>query len=194
MDNHKSGEPGVIDQNWQYNSGQLTDNQNLDSKEAVKKSNTTPKSGLNWSASEFLSHEKNGGWYMLLIIGTVILAAIIFYITKEILSVIAILVLGVATGVYGALKPRVLEYSISDHGITIGDKNYNFTQFKSFSLIEGSAMPSIQLLPQKKFAVPVSIFVSPEDIDLVINTLGNYLPFEKKQRDFVDKLSSRLRF
>ncbi len=76
----------------------------------------------------------------------------------------------------------------------IGDKNYNFTQFKIFSLIEGSAMPSIQLLPQKKFAVPVSIFVSPEDIDLVINTLGNYLPFEKKQRDFVDKLSSRLRF
>lgn len=198
--NNLKNEPQVTDQQWTYNSGQLEpQTQPISQPQTVDAAETNnpaeAKDGeLRWSASEFVSHEKNGGWYSMLIAGTIILSVIIYFFTRELLSVIAIIVLAIATGVYGALKPRVLDYSITHSGINVGDKSYNFSQFKSFSVIEGSAVPSIQFLPQKKIAVPLSIYVSPADLDLVVETLGNYLPLEHKERDFVDKLSSRLRF
>ena len=149
---------------------------------------------VSWTASEFISHEKNGSWFAMLIAGSIILGASVYIITKAWISIIAIIVLAAAVGVYGNIKPRVLNYSITPNGIDIGPKHFAHSDFRSFAFIEEGAMPSLQLLPLKRFMAPITMYLDPAQADAIIETLGDYLPFEHRERDFVDKLSSRFRF
>ena len=176
----------------QYNSGQLEQQQAPDFTQGVAE----PSRGdaVSWSASEFIAHEKNGSWYAMLAAGAIILAIIVFIITREWFSMIGIAVLAVAIGVFGNLKPRELSYAVAPDGITIGDKHFGYETFTSFAVIEDGPMPSIQLLPQKRFMVPITMYLDPAQVDEIIDALGDYLPYEQKKRDMTDRISTRFRF
>lgn len=193
-DNQNNNQPQVVQQQWQYQSGQLE--QPIAPSPAVEPQAEPdrPTVLVSWSASEFVSHEKSVGWYLLLGFLAVLTSAIIFIITREIFSIIVVLVLAIALAVFGNLKPRTLDYALEDSGIQIGDKFFAYGTFKSFAIIEDSTVPSIQLLPQKRFMVPITVYFAPNDEDIIVSTLGNFLPFEHKKRDTVDKISSRIRF
>ena len=186
-------QPQVSQPQWQYQSGQLEQPQ---APEQPATTNTTPDEDnlVQWTASEFVSHEKNGGWYILLGIVALLIAAITFVITRELFSIIVVFVLALAVGVFGALKPRTLNYAIAPDGITVGEKHFTFETFRSFAVIDDGPVPSIQLLPQKRFMVPITMYFDPNNGDEIIETLGQFLPFEHKERDMVDKISSRIRF
>ena len=50
------------------------------------------------------------------------------------------------------------------------------------------------LVGQRRFMVPITIFVDPEHTNEIAELIGQFLPYDQKKRDAVDKLSSRLRF
>lgn len=175
----------------QYTSGQLEQSAGYDQPQApVQEGEMT----ISWQASEFVAHEKNGGWFIILAIGSVLLAATIFLITREIFSIVVIGILTVAVGMFASLKPRVLDYRISPDGVIVGEKQFGYETFRSFAVIEEGAMQSIQLLPQKRFMVPITLYLDPNQVDKIIDILGEFLPFEHRERDFIDKLTSRFRF
>jgi hypothetical protein len=149
---------------------------------------------VKWTASEFISHEKSRSWYVYLALIAVAIAAAFYFLTKDIFSVVVVGLVMVVMGVFGSLKPRTLDYGISPDGIQIGNKNFTFETFRSFSVMDDSPLPSIQLLPQKRFMVPIVMYFDPKDADHIVKILGDYLPFEHRERDLIDKLSSRLRF
>ena len=216
-----NNEPKIIQPQWQYTSGNLSQQQTFNAQpeqtpEAINESNientppapstadTVPTSQgqnndlqqalISWRASEFASSDKNSSWYLLLAIGSVIFAALTFLLTRQIFSVIVILVLGITIAFYGRLKPRILDYTIDKNGIFAGNKYYSFSQFKSFSIIEDQAIPSIHLTPIKKLMMPLTIYISPAETDNIIEILGSFLPFENKKRDIADKISQKLHF
>jgi hypothetical protein len=176
----------------QYNSGQLEQLQASDASERADDNRLDDV--VRWSASEFIAHEKNGSWFAMLIAGAIILGIIVFIVTREWFSLVAIAVLAVAIGVFGKLSPRVLNYQIAPDGITVGEKHFGYEIFTSFAVIEDGAMTSLQLLPQKRFMVPITLYLDPAQVDEIIETLGEYLPFEHRERDFTDRISSRFRF
>src|SRR5579872_7250368 len=45
---------------------------------------------VSWSASEFIAHHKTASWYLQLVLGAIILAALVFFITHDKLSVVVI--------------------------------------------------------------------------------------------------------
>lgn len=176
----------------QYTSGQLEQQQAPDFTQGVAEPHQDGVVG--WSASEFIAHEKNGSWFAMLVAGTIILSAVVFLVTKEWFSIVGIAVLAVAVAVFGNLKPRVLNYAVSPDGLTVGEKHFTYDTFRSFAVIEDGAMVSLQLLPQKRFMVPISMYLDPAQEDAIIDALGEYLPFEHRERDLTDKISSRFRF
>ncbi len=186
-------EPGAVQsQQFQYTSGQLEQPMQSDFSQGVA---APSKDGdISWTASEFIAHEKNGSWFAMLIAGAIILGAAVFIITKEWFSLVAIAVLAAAIGVFGAVKPRELRYSLAQDGITVGEKHFAYNVFRSFAVLDDGALVSIQLLPQKRFMVPISVYLDPAQADDIIDTLGEYLPFEHRERDLTDRLSSRFRF
>lgn len=218
--NKNSQEPQVIQPQWQYTSGNLTQNQTINTpqsqpdhaeqeeaapavqteqqptqnydNQAVKPSPEEPL--FSWRASEFASSDKNGSWYLLLAFGSFVFAGLTYLLTKQVFSAIVILILGITVAFYGRLKPRVLDYSIDKTGINVGNKFYLFNQFKSFSIIEDQAIPSIHLMPIKKLMMPITIYIDPAGADKIIDILGEILPFEDRKRDIADKISQKLRF
>ena len=177
----------------QYQSGSLTQSGVI----GAELASTTPiasADSISWSASEFVHHEKSAAWYLLVCIASLAVAAAIYFVTKELFSAIVIAIVGVAFSALGALKPKVLEYAIAPDGIKIGEKHFSFEAFRSFAVIEDGAMPSLQLLPHKRLAIAITMYFEPKDGDKIVNILGEYLPFEHRTRELVDKLAAKIRF
>jgi len=153
-----------------------------------------PEAQVDWTASEFVAHQKSAGWYLGLVALTILLGAIVYVLTKDVISTVVVAIVGISFGFFAARKPRELHYALDTSGIHMGEKFYPYNQFKSFSLVEEDAAQSVWLMPLKRFMPIITVYFDPNDQDKIANTLSNFLPFENRQPDAVDKLMHRLRF
>jgi hypothetical protein len=149
---------------------------------------------LSWTASEYVSHHKGSGWYLMLVVVAVAISAVIYLMTKDIFSVIVVIVMAVLVGVYGAREPRSRTYAIGEHGLLIGDHYYPYESFKSYSLLREDAIGFVSLAPSKRFMPPMAMYYAPEDEEQIVTALGNYIPYEERKHDLVDRLSQKARF
>lgn len=149
---------------------------------------------LNWTASEFIEHQKSPLWYLLLAILGVAAATILYLVVHDKISTGIILLAALFFGLYAARKPRTQTYTLSQEGIEIGQRVYSFADFKVFSIAEEGAIVSIILMPLKRFMPPLTVYVAPEMEDQVVDFLSQMLPFEQHKPDAVDSLLRRIRF
>lgn len=147
-----------------------------------------------WSASEYITHPKNSGWYAMLAGVTVLVSIAVYLLTTDMFSTAIIVVLGVIVGVFAARQPSVLDYRLDSAGIHIGQRSYLYSAFKSFSLVSDGPFGHISLSPLRRFMPPLAIHYAPEDEDKIIDMLADYLPYEEPKRDIVEGISRRVRF
>lgn len=178
------------DSGWQYTAETTTTETYAPQPTAV----AAPLQPVAWTASEYISHAKGASWFMLLGIGLFVLVAVVYVLTRDIFASIGVGIAGVAFAAFSVRPPRVLNYAINETGIQIGGRFYSYHEFKSFSVMHDGPLPSILLMPLKRFLPPITIFFDPQTEDEIVNVLSAYLPHESKQPDAVDKLMSRLRF
>jgi hypothetical protein len=150
-------------------------------------------SSVTWTASEYLHHDKGIGWYALLFLATVGLAAGVYFVTKDYFATGAIAVLGIVVGVFATRKPGQMNYELSDRGLTVGQKSYSFGQFKSFSVIRSEGPSYISLMPIKKFMPPVEAYFAPADEEKITDLLGKHLPYDERRVSSIDRLSRKLK-
>jgi hypothetical protein len=174
------------------NDGSQEENKDSSEHEAFPQSSSA--GPVSWTASEFIAHEKSTNWYVVLFGGAVIAAGLLWLITKDIISSVAILVAVGILASYSSRKPRELQYTLDDHGIMIGEKRYPYTAFRSFSVIVEGPFSSIELMPLKRFSPPISIYYDPANEDAIADALTPHLPFQPHEPDPVDKLIKRIRF
>lgn len=149
---------------------------------------------ISWSASEFVEHQKDKSWFVGFAGLTVLIVAVIYLITQELITAVVILITAGLFAVSARRKPQTLEYLMDQSGITIGGKFYAYETFKSFSVFDDEAFSSIQLTSLKRFAIPVSLYYPPEEEEKIIAMLGNFLPHEERSHDPVDRLMRKVRF
>lgn len=149
---------------------------------------------VKWTASEYIAHQKGLVWFALLGLALFVLIGAVFLFTRDILASILVGVAGLTFGVFAARPPRVLDYSVDDRGIQIGQKFYPYHDFKSFAIVDEGPVPSVMLVPLKRFMPPITVYYAPTEEDAILNVLANYLPHEEKQPDAVDRLMSKIRF
>lgn len=149
---------------------------------------------VTWTASEYIHLEKNGLWYVifgLVVIGLV--ASDVFLLKSWTFSVLVI-VMAAAVIVYTRRPPRVIQYALSGHqGLYIGERLYQFADFKAFGLIRDGQEHSIMLIPLKRFATGVSVYFPAEAGEKIVDILGSRLPMESLKLDMIDIIVRRLR-
>lgn len=170
---------------WQYNQDEGAEHDQF-SPASIKP--------VNWTASEFIDHEKNSSWFMGLAGLTAVAVGIIFLITKDLVTAVVIIIAAALFGVTAKRKPRTLEYQIDNVGVVIDGKQFPYDVFKSFSVLAEGAFNSIQLMPLKRFMPPISLYFPPENEQQIVTTLGSYLPHEDRTHDPIDRLMRRVRF
>jgi hypothetical protein len=152
-----------------------------------------PNTGISWTASEFMDHQKGGSWYVLCLGAIVVIAGLLYGVTRDIFSSLSAIVLGVLLAVVASRKPRTMEYRVDEFGVSVGARAYSYDEFASFSIIREGSIESFMLLPAKRWMTPITMFFAPSDGDQIFGILSQYLPFEDRDRDGVDKFLHKIR-
>lgn len=161
---------------------------------AIPESQEEIDGALSWSASEFVAYQKSGGWYVSLFIAVLALAALIFLVTRDLISTVTTIIIGILFMIFAARKPRVLTYAISDDGVQIGDKLYPFASMRSFAVIDEGSLRSISLLPMQRFMPAISMYYEPQNEAKIVDALGGVLPQEERKQEIIDKFMHKIRF
>lgn len=148
---------------------------------------------VHWTASEFIAHEKSPLWYLALAGITVILMAFAIFVVHDTVAVVSIFLIAILFGAVASHKPRTLQYTIDSNGITMGNRQFSYGEFKSFGVVKEEAFSNITLAPLKRFAPPLSIYYPPEEEENIVQVLTAYLPVAPVRSDMIDGLLRRIR-
>lgn len=156
----------------------------------------SPKDGdsVSWTASEFIAHQKSAGWYGILVTVALVIAAVIYLLTRDLITTGFVIFGAVVLGYYASRQPRELQYRLDANGVVIGDKHYEYDVFRSFSIVTEGAFSSVIFMPLKRFAPLRAIYFAPEEEERIVNMLMPRLPFEEYSHDAVDRLMRHIRF
>lgn len=149
---------------------------------------------IEWQASEFVDHEKNNNWFVLLGVATVVACGVIYLLSRSIFSVVVILFAAAAFGVTANQKPRTMRYALLSNEVQIGDRRYKYDDFRSFSLMREGALWSVVLQPTKRFMPLITIYFDPNDGEKIFDILASQMTHEERKLDAVDQLMRRIRF
>ncbi len=162
--------------------------------EEYPETETQVRAEASWTASEYIAHHKDTSWFAGLGAATVVITAVIYLVTRDTVTAVVFPIVAVLFGVFAARKPDVLEYKVTNSGIDVAHKHFSFEEFKSFTVHDDGAVPSVLFLPTKRFAPGLTVYFSPDQADEIIDTIALYLPHEDREPDAVDRLMKRVRF
>lgn len=150
---------------------------------------------VEWTASEFVDHQKSIKWFLGLGIFTIVLGVFVFIVTgRDWFGPVVIAMLAIIFGVGAARKPRELAFTISAKGIQIGERLFAYEDLKSFSLMDEGSIEKIVLTPSKRWQPLLSLYFDPSAGDKIMDTLGGYLPYEERLPGLTDKFLHKIRF
>lgn len=149
---------------------------------------------INWTALEFVVHEKNSAWYVYLAAGALVFSGLVYLLTRDLVPAIVVLVVTVVFAVLSSREPRNLAYAIDNSGIHIGDRLYGYERFKSFSVVQEDSIRAVWLMPLQRFMPIIPIYYPEGDEQKIVGALALTLPLENREPDLIDKLMHRLRF
>ncbi len=147
---------------------------------------------VNWEAREFVERERNGGWYVGLIAVGLALGGLAVWLGQW--TFLALIVVSVvAIIVYTSRPPRMLHYSLSDKGLSEGNRLYDFAEFKSFGVLRDDKRFCIVLTPRKRFGARVMVYFPEAQGEQIVDMFGARLPMEEVKFDLLDRLVRFLR-
>ena len=149
---------------------------------------------IEWDAAEYASHDKELTWYGVMVLGSIIIAAVVYLFNRDIFTSIIVLFALIGIVYASGRKTRNLHYSLDSGGIQVDNKYYAFHDFRNFSVSEEGATNGIILIPLKRFVPAINIFVPAELEDRVVGKIAQILPMEQHKVDVIEKMMRRLKF
>ncbi len=172
---------------WEYNTASKAPDE-----QEEPSSNFVPP--VSWSASEYIAHQKNAGWFLTVLLVVFGVAGLVYLLTRELVSTLVIAVIGIAFTAFAGRQPQTLEYSLDGTGLHISNRTYLYGRFRSFAILSDEPIPTIMFIPMRRFDLPISIHFDEADADKIIDMLGTHLPGEETAAPFIDRLMSKIHF
>jgi hypothetical protein len=148
---------------------------------------------LRWQGSEYLHHDRNMGWYAVMVVVVLALMALAIFALKSFTFAALVPVMAVALVIYVHRPPDTLNYTLSHKGLHVNDKLYPFDQFKSFGVVQHNGVNSVVLVPRKRFQIGQTLYFPAEIGEQLVDMLAVRLPMKEIKPDIIDKLLARLR-
>lgn len=148
---------------------------------------------FSWNSPEFTFISKPAGWYGILALVSILLAGVALFF-KQWMAAVLVLVMGTSLGVVAGRRPRVLNYSITNYGVYVGEKAYPFDNFKAHYEGNDYSQVVLELVPVKRFSPLVSLPVLPANHDEIFAAIGEVVPKTEPANNLVDKIFTYLRF
>lgn len=147
---------------------------------------------LRWDGPEYITHDHNPRWYIILGVVTLALMAAAIFLFDSITFAILIPVMTAALVVYTRRGPQTITYTVSRQGIHVGEKLYPYDAFKSFAVSSHGGHHSVILVPRKRFQMALTAYFPEEVGEPLVDMLAARLPMQTHTPDFMDKLLAKL--
>ena len=156
-----------------------------------------PEAQIQWTAHEYVSHDKPSSWYVGFIVITLLMSIAVYFLSGQgfsgLLSSLVIVIMSIALFIYAKRPPRDLTYILGSTSFSIGDKEYRYQDFRSFSFVNTDGIVHIRLDPLHRFGMSVTFYYDPNDHEAILQFLSNRLPNVEREPDLIDRLTQRLR-
>lgn len=176
--------------NVTFSVGGIETTQQYDDQEIASTEASQP---VKWQAKEYISPDKNALWYLGL--GVVVVAVILLDLLVLKAYTVSLLILAIAAVlvVMSIRPPRVIDYTLSDDSLKVGEQLFNLNEYKSFGVVHDGKENSVLLIPIKRFKPGLSVYFPVESGEAIVDLLGTRLPMQEIHLDFVDRIVRMLR-
>lgn len=143
---------------------------------------------VTWEAPEHHHVEKNGDWFWILGIITMV-AAVASFFFGNFLFAILILIAGTTVGFIANQEPKTIPFAVSTRGLRMGNTLYPYSTLECFYLDEDHPMGPQLLARSTKLFMPLIIMpVPPEYLEEIETILETRLPEEHLEEPLANKL------
>ena len=150
---------------------------------------------IDWEMEEFLDHKRNWVWYVVVLGASLVIGFLVYYITKDLIAPVAIVVAMTALVIFSLKKPQKRKYSLTSLGIKIGNRLYDYNGFKTYSLIEEDGVRALYLMTNQRFVPPITIYLPTQLTKDIIRKINQYIVYAPTENlRFTDRLIQYLRF
>lgn len=147
---------------------------------------------ITWQAEEYIVPGRNNWWYVgLFVVATALLVLSVFLQWWTFLALIVICVIAILTSTIR--PPRKITYTLSNKGLTEGQRLHPYEDFKAFGILKEDNHYSAILIPKKRFGLSVKVYFPEGSGEAIVDSLGAHLPMQEVKLDFLDKIVNFLR-
>ena len=147
---------------------------------------------IHWTASEAIDHKRGVGWYLLVALIVLAIIGVSVWLRLWTTGGLALVVF-VAIVVITRRPARTVNYTLTDEGLHIENQLHAFSEFRAFGVRKEGPLWSIILIPTKRFGLSVSMYITEDQGEAIVDALGSVLPMENVQPDMVDRIITRLK-
>ena len=147
---------------------------------------------VSWEAEEYITHDKNAGWYIgLAIVGLALVALSIWLRWWTFTALIVLCVISLL--IYVVRPPRKIKYEVDAKGLIEGDRMYPFEDYRAFGILQDDTNFAIVMMPRKRFSPAVTVYFPKEKGEEIVDIFGARLQMEEVKLDLIDKIVRKLR-
>lgn len=147
---------------------------------------------VSWEAEEYITHDKNAGWYIgLAIVGLALVALSVWLQWWTFTALIVLCIISLL--IYVLRPPRKIKYSVDAKGLTEGEKVYMFDDYRAFGILQDDTNFAIVMMPRKRFSPAVTVYFPKEKGEEIVDIFGARLQMEEVRLDLIDKIVRKLR-
>lgn len=147
---------------------------------------------IQWQAPEYIQERRSPWWFVTFWVIVAIIMAIAAFLIQSITFVVLVPVMAAALMLYSHRPPRELNYVLSSKGLYINEKLHPLGEFRSFGIAKDESIPSLLLIPTKRFRPALTVHFPAEYGEGIIDALGARIPMQEPKLDVFDKLIRKL--
>ena len=147
---------------------------------------------VQWQAPEYVQERRSPWWFIIFWVVTIALMAAAIFVMKSISFAVLVPAMAAALMIYSHRPPRMLSYVLSSKGVYINEKLHPMSEFRSFGVLEDESIPSLMLIPTKRFRPGLTLHFPAEYGEAIVDVLGSRLPMKELKLDLFDQLIRKL--
>ncbi len=160
---------------------------------AVTETTALPESQpIQWQAPEYVQERRSPWWFIGFWVVALLLMLLAILVIRSWSFAILIPAMAAALMIYSHRPPRILNYVLSGKGLYINEKLHSLSEFRSFGVLKEESVPSLMLIPVKRFRPALTVHFPVETGEAIVDLLGSRIPMQELSLDVFDKIIRKL--
>jgi len=147
---------------------------------------------VQWQAPEYIQERRSPWWFIGFWVVTAVLMVIAAFVIRSWSFTILVPAMAAALMIYSHRPPRTLTYVLSSKGLYINEKLHHLSEFRSFGVLKDDSIPSLMLIPVKRFRPGLTVHFPVESGEVIVDMLGSRIPMQELKLDMFDQLIRKL--